>query len=63
MNFNSPWNTLQLQGLMNSRIAANWLELEGIMLSEVSQKKDKHRKISLICGIQNNCVRKCNVVK
>ena len=29
-----------------------WMELESIMLSEISQsEKDKHHMISLICGI------------
>ena len=27
-----------------------WMELENIMLSEICQRKDKHRMISLICG-------------
>ena len=32
--------------------AATWMDLEIIMLSEVSQtKKDKYHVISLICGI------------
>ena len=32
--------------------AATWMELEMIILSEVSQKeKDKYHMISLICGI------------
>ena len=32
--------------------AATWIELEGIMLSEISQtEKDKYCMISLICGI------------
>ena len=32
--------------------AATWIQLEIIILSEVSQKeKDKYRMISLICGI------------
>ena len=31
---------------------ASWMELESIMLSEISQGvKDKHHMISLICGI------------
>ena len=31
--------------------ATTWMELEGIMLSELSQaEKDKHQMISLICG-------------
>ena len=34
--------------------AATWMDLEIIILSEVSQKeKDKYHMISLICGIQN----------
>ena len=32
--------------------AATWMDLEVIILSEVSQKeKDKHHMISLMCGI------------
>ena len=32
--------------------AKMWMELEGIMLSEISQaEEDRHRMISLICGI------------
>ena len=32
--------------------AATWMDLENIMLSEISQKeKDKYCMISLICGI------------
>ena len=32
--------------------AATWIQLEIIILSEISQKeKDKHHMISLICGI------------
>ena len=32
-------------------LAATWIDLEGIMLSEISQKeKDKYYMISLICG-------------
>ena len=32
--------------------AAKWMDLEGIMLSEISQtEKDKYGMISLICGI------------
>ena len=31
-------------------LAATWMQLETIILSEVSQK-DKHQMISLICGI------------
>ena len=33
--------------------AATWMNLEMIILSEVSQmEKDKHHRLSLICGIQ-----------
>ena len=32
--------------------AATWMELEGVMLNEISQsEKDKYHMISLICGI------------
>ena len=32
--------------------ATTWMELEGIMLSEISQvEKDKYQIISLICGV------------
>ena len=32
--------------------ATTWMNLEGILLSEISQKeKDKHCMISLMCGI------------
>ena len=32
--------------------AATWMDLEILIISEVSQKgKDKYRMISLICGI------------
>ena len=34
------------------QFAATWMQLEILILSKVSQKeKDKHRMISLICGI------------
>ena len=33
-------------------LATTWMELEGIMLSEISQaEKDKYQMISLICGV------------
>ena len=33
-------------------LAATWMDLEIIILDEVSQKeKDKYHRISLICGI------------
>ena len=32
--------------------ATTWMELEGIMLSEISQvEKNKYQRISLICGV------------
>ena len=32
--------------------ATTWMELEGVMLSEISQaEEDKYQMISLICGI------------
>jgi len=31
--------------------AATWMDLEGIMLSEISQQKKKYCMISFICGI------------
>ena len=32
--------------------AATWMDLEGIMLSEISQtEKDKYHMISFLCGI------------
>ena len=35
----------------NPTIATTWMELEGIMLSEISQvEKDKYQMISFICG-------------
>ena len=34
------------------KFATTWMDLEGIMLSEISQtEKDKYCMISLICGI------------
>ena len=34
-------------------LATTWMELEGIMLSEISQmEKDKHYMLILICGIK-----------
>ena len=36
-------------------LVATWMDLDGIMLSEVNQtEKDKYCMISLICGIQKN---------
>ena len=34
--------------------ATTWMDFEGIMLREISQReKDRHRILSLRCGIQN----------
>ena len=32
-------------------LAATWIQLEGVMLSEVTQKEEDKDPISLICGI------------
>ena len=47
-------NSTQLLKNKGNPVICNniWMDLEGIMLSEVSQtEKDKHCLISLICGI------------
>ena len=31
--------------------ATTWMELEGIIFSEIRQEKDKYQMISLICGV------------
>ena len=33
------------------KFAYRWINMESIMLSEMSQKEGRHRKITLICGI------------
>ena len=34
------------------QFATTWMDIEGIMLSEISQvEKDKYQMISLICGV------------
>ena len=39
-------------GVIKNLFATTWMDLEGIMLNELSQKeKDKYHTISLICGI------------
>ena len=39
--------------------AATWMNLKGIMLSEVSQtEKDKYHMILLTCGIKKNLINK-----
>ena len=47
------WNTTQPQKRTEIMpFAVTWMDLEIIILSEVSQKeKDKYHMISLICGI------------
>ena len=52
------WNIYTMEYYSAIRIkqilpfAAMWMELEGFMLSEVSQvEKDKYQMITLICGI------------
>ena len=40
---------------MDKEFVTTWMDLEGIMLSEISQtEKDKYYKISFICGILKN---------
>ena len=50
----TQWNT-NYSAIRNKQIlpfATTWMELEDIMLSEISQaEKDKYHMISLICGI------------
>ena len=42
----------------NLPFAATWIDLENIMLSEISQtEKDKYHMISLICGIYKNDIK------
>ena len=43
------YSTIKKNGILP--FAATWMNLEGIMLSEISQKqKKKYHTISLICG-------------
>ena len=40
--------------------AATWVDLETLILSELSQKeKDKYHMVSLICGIFKNDTNEC----
>ena len=53
-DIHTQWNIIQ--PLKNNEIlpfATTWMDLEGIMLNEISwPEKDKYHVISLICGIQ-----------
>ena len=43
---------LAINGKQILPFATTWMELESIMLSEISQvEKDKYQMISLICGV------------
>ena len=45
-------NRVQDHILKSLPLATTWMELEGIMLSEISQvEKDKNQMSSLICGV------------
>ena len=47
------WNTTQPSKNEILPFATTWMELEGIMLSEISQsEKDNYHMISCICGIK-----------
>ena len=47
-----PMESYSIQKRRNFTFATIWMELETIMLSEISQsEKDKYHMISLICGI------------
>ena len=46
------WNITQPLKNEILPFATTWMELEGILLSEISQsEKDKYHMITLICGI------------
>ena len=52
------WNIYKMEYYLAIRrgktlpFAATWMEVDGIMLSEISQaEKDKYQMISLICGV------------
>jgi len=50
-----PMKIMYFSAIKNTEIlpfGTTWIDLEGIMLSEMSQmEKDKYDKISFICGI------------
>ena len=44
--------------------AVTWVDLDGIMLSEISQtEKDKYCMLSLICGIEKKYNKLVNITK
>ena len=48
------WNYSAIKKDKIRPFATIWMELETLILNEVSQKeKDRHHMISLICGVQN----------
>ena len=48
----AQWNILGHKKNEVMPFAATWMQLEFLIISEISQKeKDKYRMISLICGI------------
>ena len=48
----TPWNIIQLQKKENLPFETAWMDLEGVMLSEISQtERDKCRMRSLIYRI------------
>ena len=52
MDFRQRVETNNLKICVESPFASMWMELEGIMLSEISQsEKDKHYMVSIIWGI------------
>ena len=48
----TQWNTTQPEKNEILLLAAAWMDLENIMISEINQaEKDKYYMISLVCGI------------
>ena len=48
----TQWHTTQPKKNEILPFAATWMELDGIMLSEISQtEKDKYCMLSFLCGI------------
>lgn len=42
------------------QLFARFMEMENTTLNEVNQNKDKYRVISILCDIQNICLKECN---